>query len=229
MRDRERGVVWEETIILCSENIRYVFLSATIPNAKDFAQWICKIKKQPCHVVYTDHRPTPLEHYLFPAGANGIYLTVDKQGKFRDETFKKALSSLNTGAQSFIPENKKKRKDTEGTDLNKVLKLVIEKKYDPVIVFSFSKKEVEAYALSMTKFDLTNDEEKETIETLYNNAMSSLATEDRELPQIKQMIPILKKGKCVQTCLKNQELVFTTEVSFQSSRKLLKSCFRWAY
>jgi superfamily II RNA helicase len=34
----------------------------------------------------------------------------------------------------------------------------------------------------MTKFDLTNDEEKETIETLYNNAMSSLATEDRELP-----------------------------------------------
>jgi len=73
MRDRERGVVWEETIIMCSKNIRYVFLSATIPNSTEFAEWICKIKNQPCHVVYTEYRPVPLEHYLFPSGASGIY------------------------------------------------------------------------------------------------------------------------------------------------------------
>ena len=34
MRDSERGVVWEETIILLPDHVRYVFLSATIPNAK---------------------------------------------------------------------------------------------------------------------------------------------------------------------------------------------------
>jgi len=45
MRDKERGVVWEETIILLNEKIRFVFLSATIPNAPEFAEWICKIKK----------------------------------------------------------------------------------------------------------------------------------------------------------------------------------------
>jgi len=33
MRDKERGVVWEETIILLPDNVHYVFLSATIPNA----------------------------------------------------------------------------------------------------------------------------------------------------------------------------------------------------
>lgn len=60
MRDKERGVVWEETIILASPNIRYVFLSATIPNAREFAEWICRIKRQPCHVVYTEFRPVPL-------------------------------------------------------------------------------------------------------------------------------------------------------------------------
>lgn len=60
MRDRERGVVWEETIILLNPNVRFVFLSATIPNASEFAEWICRIKNQPCHVVYTDYRPTPL-------------------------------------------------------------------------------------------------------------------------------------------------------------------------
>ena len=38
MRDKERGVVWEETIILLPDNVHYVFLSATIPNARPFAQ-----------------------------------------------------------------------------------------------------------------------------------------------------------------------------------------------
>lgn len=33
MRDKDRGVVWEETIILLPDNVHYVFLSATIPNA----------------------------------------------------------------------------------------------------------------------------------------------------------------------------------------------------
>ena len=61
MRDKERGVVWEETIILLPDNVHYVFLSATIPNARQFAEWISHLHKQPCHVVYTDYRPTPLQ------------------------------------------------------------------------------------------------------------------------------------------------------------------------
>ena len=68
MRDKERGVVWEETIILLPSVVKYVFLSATIPNAHQFATWICTIKKQPCSVVYTDYRPVPLEHYIHPCG-----------------------------------------------------------------------------------------------------------------------------------------------------------------
>ena len=42
----ERGVVWEETIILLPDNVHYVFLSATIPNASQFAEWICHLHKQ---------------------------------------------------------------------------------------------------------------------------------------------------------------------------------------
>lgn len=45
MRDKERGVVWEETIILLPSVVKYVFLSATIPNANQFATWISTIKK----------------------------------------------------------------------------------------------------------------------------------------------------------------------------------------
>ena len=42
----ERGVVWEETIILLPDNVHYVFLSATIPNATQFAEWVCHLHHQ---------------------------------------------------------------------------------------------------------------------------------------------------------------------------------------
>ena len=94
MRDFERGVVWEETIILLPHTVHHVFLSATIPNAMEFAEWVCKIHGQPCHVVYTDFRPTPLQHYLFPAGGEGIYLVVNEKGEFREDNFSKAMGML---------------------------------------------------------------------------------------------------------------------------------------
>jgi ATP-dependent RNA helicase DOB1 len=72
MKDRERGVVWEETMVLLPETVTNVFLSATIPNAREFAEWICRIKHQCCHLVYTDYRPVPLQHYLFPTGKEVI-------------------------------------------------------------------------------------------------------------------------------------------------------------
>lgn len=98
----ERGVVWEEAIILLPDNVHYVFLSATIPNARQFAEWICHLHKQvrhllpllelfyngvfslllfvqPCHVVYTEFRPTPLQHYIYPSGADGLYLVKDEK------------------------------------------------------------------------------------------------------------------------------------------------------
>ena len=40
LRDVERGVVWEESIVLAPRTARFAFLSATIPNAREFAEWI---------------------------------------------------------------------------------------------------------------------------------------------------------------------------------------------
>src|ERR1700761_3848846 len=97
MRDKSRGVVWEETIILLPDKVRYVFLSATIPNAMQFAEWISKSHEQPCHVVYTDFRPTPLQNYMFPCGGEGIYLVVNEKGEFREDNFAKAMAKLQEG------------------------------------------------------------------------------------------------------------------------------------
>jgi ATP-dependent RNA helicase DOB1 len=94
MKDRERGVVWEESIIFLPPAIKMVFLSATMSNATEFAEWICNLHKQPCHVVYTDFRPTPLQHYVFPIGGSGLYLVVDENGQFREDNFVKLQDSF---------------------------------------------------------------------------------------------------------------------------------------
>ncbi len=94
MRDKTRGVVWEESIILLPHTTRFVFLSATIPNSREFASWIVHLHRQPCHVVYTDFRPVPLEHFVFPSGGEGLHMVKNQKGKFLEDNFDKVGRSL---------------------------------------------------------------------------------------------------------------------------------------
>lgn len=200
MRDRERGVVWEESIVMAPKNSRFVFLSATVPNAKEFADWVAKVHQQPCHIVYTDYRPTPLQHYIFPSGGDGLYLVVDEKGKFREDSFQKALNAL-------VPINEDRSKDNgnrqkglvvgkagEDSDIFKMVKMIIMRQYDPVICFSFSKRECEFLAMQMAKMDLNNDDEKVNTETIFWSAMDMLSDDDKKLPQVSNMLPLLKRG-----------------------------------
>nr|WCZ58663.1 exosome RNA helicase MTR4 [Seculamonas ecuadoriensis] len=190
MRDKERGVVWEETIILLPDKVRFVFLSATIPNAQEFADWVAKLHSQPVHVVYTEYRPTPLQHYIYPSGAEGVYLIVDEKGKFREDNFAKALSSLSEDKSKDA-----KKKPTKGpSDVQRLIRMVLERRFDPVIVFSFSKRECEALAMQLSKLDFADDNEKQLISHIFNSAIEGLAEEDRSLPQITNLLPLLKRG-----------------------------------
>lgn len=65
LADEERGTVWEESIIFMPEDLRLLGLSATIPNARELADWIEEIKGHRVQVVYKHDRVVPLEHYLF--------------------------------------------------------------------------------------------------------------------------------------------------------------------
>ncbi|XP_040951843.1 DExH-box ATP-dependent RNA helicase DExH9 isoform X2 [Gossypium hirsutum] len=201
MRDRERGVVWEESIVMAPKNSRFVFLSATVPNAKEFADWVAKVHKQPCHIVYTDYRPTPLQHYIFPAGGDGLFLVVDEKGKFREDSFQKSLNALVPTSESDKKRNNGKSQNglvmgkvSEQSDIFKLVKMIIQRQYDPVIIFSFSKRECEFLAMQMAKMDLNDDDEKGNIETVFWSAMDMLSDDDKKLPQVSNMLPLLKRG-----------------------------------
>ncbi|KAL0958925.1 hypothetical protein HGRIS_014241 [Hohenbuehelia grisea] len=205
MRDKERGVVWEETIILLPHTIRYVFLSATIPNAMEFAEWICKSHDQPCHIVYTDFRPTPLQHYLFPAGGEGIYLVVNEKGEFREDNFTKAMGLL-TEKQGEDPADPRSGKGKKGktkkggkdkgstSDVSKIIKMIMLKNYNPVIVFAFGKRDCEGLALGMSKMEFNSQDEQDLVSSIFNNAIENLAVADRDLPQIANLLPLLRRG-----------------------------------
>ena len=59
----------------------------------------------------------------------------------------------------------------------------MQRNYDPLIVFSFSKKECELLARQMAELDLNNNSEKKLVEGIFWNAVDILSEEDRRLPQ----------------------------------------------
>jgi len=198
MRDKERGVVWEESIILLPDTVHFVFLSATIPNAKQYAEWVCQLHSSPCHVVYTEYRPTPLQHYIFPDGGNGIFLVVDEKRRFREDNFEKAMAFLQDGGSmggGGGGGKKKKGGFKQGmADIFSIVKMIMERSLQPVIVFSFSKKDCESHALQMSKLDFNTSEEKSLVREVFENATDVLSDDDKQLPQVSKVLPMLERG-----------------------------------
>ncbi|KAJ5711580.1 rRNA-processing arch domain-containing protein [Penicillium malachiteum] len=235
LRDQTRGVVWEETLILLPDKVRYVFLSATIPNAMQFAEWITKMHNQPCHVVYTNYRPTPLQHYFFPAGADGMHLIVDENANFREENFQEAMSAIKKkkgdDSNDALAVRKGKGKDKKinkggekgPSDLYKIVRMIMLKSLNPVIVFSFSKRECESGALEMRNLAFNDDSEKEMVSKVFNSAIEMLSPEDQNLPQIQNLLPLLRRGVGIHHSGLLPILKETIEILFQEG--LIKVLF----
>jgi superfamily II RNA helicase len=60
MQDNSRGSAWEESIILSPPDCQLLMLSASVKNAEDFGSWLEVIRKKPCKIIRTTHRPVPL-------------------------------------------------------------------------------------------------------------------------------------------------------------------------
>jgi len=92
VNDLERGVVWEEVIIMLPEHVTLILLSATVPNTYEFASWVGRTKKKDIYVISTPKRPVPLEHYLWANKKMHKIVNADK--KFIDAGWKEANDEL---------------------------------------------------------------------------------------------------------------------------------------
>ncbi|KAI0361085.1 antiviral helicase [Trametes cingulata] len=111
VNDAERGVVWEEVIIMLPDHVNIILLSATVPNTREFADWVGRTKKKDIYVISTAKRPVPLEHYLY-AGRD-LHKIVDANRNFLSQGYKDAGEAL----------RRKQDKEREAAGLPPVQKL----------------------------------------------------------------------------------------------------------
>ncbi|KAK5107409.1 hypothetical protein LTR62_001313 [Meristemomyces frigidus] len=109
VNDLERGVVWEEVIIMLPEHVTLILLSATVPNTHEFASWVGRTKKKDIYVISTPKRPVPLEHYLW--ADKKMFKIVDSNKHFIEKGWKDANDAM-TGKDKQI-EAEKKAKEKE--------------------------------------------------------------------------------------------------------------------
>jgi len=182
INDRDRGIIWEESIIFSPERIRIVALSATIPNSEEFANWIKSIKKHPIKVVKNSERAVPLEHLFFETH-NGLlnYNQYSKKlKKYKSAIFRKKIN----------PKDYFKKYDSYSfIDLVEELR---DKDRIPLLFFVFSRKKTEQLATELInnlKFDIKAKEISNFID------MELVGNEDiYKLETTTKLISALKKG-----------------------------------
>jgi superfamily II RNA helicase len=181
--DIERGVVWEESIIFSPNHIRFLCLSATVPNALEFAEWISKIKNHPVEVVKNPKRVVPLEHYVYTT-QDGI-ITMQKAKEIIDYE-KKYLYGA-------------KRKEARQIDIKdhqfahrRLIPELRSKDALPCIFFVFSRNLCEAKALDLEKKnDFLGQKEKQEIFEYLNEKISD---DIRDFQSVKMIRRLVSKG-----------------------------------
>ncbi|ADM11416.1 Ski2 ATP-dependent RNA helicase [Encephalitozoon intestinalis ATCC 50506] len=184
INDSERGVVWEECIIMIPRNINFIMLSATIPNGLEFSEWVGRTKDRTIYVISTGKRAVPLEHVIY---CDWNVYTINEGGKTENASNFKG---------DLVPFSKKNRP----TGKFKILDLanfVVKKKLTPAIFFCFSKRRCEDYAEILRTLNLNDAKSREEVKMFLNEATKCLSSEDKNLPQVLNMSSMVLNGVAV--------------------------------
>uniref|UniRef100_A0A6Q2YQL6 Uncharacterized protein n=1 Tax=Esox lucius TaxID=8010 RepID=A0A6Q2YQL6_ESOLU len=204
INDAERGVVWEEVLIMLPDHVSIILLSATVPNSVEFSEWIGRIKKKHIYVISTVKRPVPLEHYLYTGNSTKtqkeMFLLLDAAGNLQTKGYYAAIDAkkerTSKHAQSFGTKNA-----SQNTTPNQdravwlsLLHFLSQRQLTPVVAFTFSRTRCDDNARSLATMDLTSSTEKSEIHSFFQKSLSRLRGGDRQLPQIVLMRDLLKRG-----------------------------------
>ena len=120
-------------------------------------------------------------------------MIVDVKGEFREENYQAAMATLRDSGGGQRRRGKHDGK-SEDSSIFKLVKMIMENNFQPVICFCFSKRECEENAMQLARLDFNDEQEKKLVEEVFENATDCLSEDDRELPQVKSIVNILKRG-----------------------------------
>lgn len=161
INDKDRGKIWEETMILLPREVNLVMLSATLDHPEYFANWLGILKQKPIHLIETTYRIVPLTHNLLDENYKLITLMNAKE-VFNEKIYLDWIKKRQ-GLEDERKAYQRKVKDArisgvEGAidgkvhtfsflhQMNETIRMLEKEELLPALFFVLSRKQCEAYA-----------------------------------------------------------------------------------
>ncbi|MEI6063728.1 MAG: DEAD/DEAH box helicase [Pseudanabaena sp. ELA748] len=146
MNDRQRGTVWEESIIYCPKEVQLVALSATVANSQQLTDWINEVHGD-TELIYSDFRPVPLQHSF--CNSKGFFPLFDS-----------SQQKINPRLKPFTnkPPTREERYKILPT-VRDVIAHLRQRDMLPAIYFIFSRRGCDQAITALGKVSLVNAEE----------------------------------------------------------------------
>lgn len=203
INDRERGNVWEKSIMTIPKNISIVMLSATINKPENFLTWIHTVNGNPSYLLSNEKRVVPLRF------SYGIFMTkIPKELKkyeylinkmtYLMSTENKTINNDTLNNYMYLSQYFRDNRTNFRWLINETCKYLDQHKMCPAIFFVFSKKTCFFLAESISEH-FNDDNESREVERDIAYYLSKLEHKDdyMKTPQYFQMIKLAKKGIAV--------------------------------
>lgn len=178
MNDRQRGTVWEESIIYCPSEIQLLALSATVANSNQLTDWVIRVHG-PTELIYSDFRPVPLGFNF--SNNKGLFPLLNSNQKRINPQLKPKSRQA----------SRDKRDKQEEPTLSIVLSQLKERDMLPAIYFIFSRRGCTRAVTEVAQvrdFTLVNEAEATKLQKLIQKFLNR----NPELASSQQLEPLTK-------------------------------------
>ena len=207
INDRDRGRVWEETMILLPPAVQLVLLSATISRPELFASWLGELKQIPCALISTLYRIVPLTHGILLG--DQFQTLMDNKNIYHDDVYRRWLEWRDKGIKAHEDFQRKvkdqRRAGYEGPvegktrptsfvhQMNETIDKLEREKLLPALSFVFSRAGCERYA-DKVQATLVDSSEAAKINHIWDFHLHAYKDSLETLPQAHKLKALALRG-----------------------------------
>jgi len=208
INDKDRGAVWEETMILLDPSVNLVLLSATIDHPEFFAAWLGELKQRPIHLISTQYRVVPLQHALyrgeelltvmdnknqFDAGVYKMWLLARERGAKAADDHRARVADRRRGGYEDGPVARGDSQKSYLHQLNELIGRLDSKTLLPALFFVFSRKDCERYAAKV-EHTLIDSSDTAAVRHIIDFHLHRYGDGLKQMPQYVALRALLERG-----------------------------------
>jgi len=196
--DVERGTVWEESIMFSPAHVKFICLSATVPNITQLADWMNEVHDRDIKVIIESERPVPLFHGFKSQGK-----IIKNFNQLKKDGFLNILdwAKAKNRSRSRHPRKRRGRRDRFQKDtlprilpnrIDSIIKYIKGQDGLPCIYFTFSRKRTEYLANELLSFHFLTDHEQDAVTKRFNELCAQY--DIAEEPTIQKLCTLIQRG-----------------------------------